>query len=297
MKAVKVDVNNAADFIAYCRKYAYEQDESNIPEDDYLPRDDEPAYLLIDTDGDIVGAAAIMLHREYAEAKKARFRIFHCIDKYYENYKALLDEILNQSGSVDFIYCFITEENHEIRSIWEKLGFSIWRYSWVLERGVNNSAPFEVPEGYSIKAMTGAKDERVWCDIVNEAFANMLGHTHLSPEKITQWMKQDSFIAGGMKMLWHNDKPIGTIALIKETVNNESVIFIEGLAVLNSYQGRGFGRNLLRYGIDFAKNYGVNKVMLSVNAENESAAKLYFDEGFKKHESYICYHKTVNQKN
>ncbi|MCI0449692.1 MAG: GNAT family N-acetyltransferase [Chlorobi bacterium] len=297
MKAVKVDVNNVADFIAYCRKCAAEQDESNVPEDDYLPREDEPAYLLLESNGDVIGAAAIMLHREYVEAKKARFRIFHCINKSYNNYKALLDEILNQSNGVDFVYCFITEGKSDVRTIWEKLGFTVWRYSWVLERGVHKINRFEFPEGCSVKTLAEGKDERAWCDVNNEAFANMLGHTHLRPEKITEWMKQDSYIAGGMKMLWHNDKPIGTIALIKETVNDESVIFIEGLSILNAYQGRGLGRNLLRYGIDFAKNYGVNKVMLSVNAENESAAKLYFDEGFKKHEIYICYHKTVNQKN
>jgi hypothetical protein len=34
--------------------------------------------------------------------------------------------------------------------------------------------------------------------------------------------------------------------------------------------------------------------MLSVNAENEKAAELYFNEGFKKDALYICYHYNIN---
>ncbi len=293
MKIVKLNDDNASDFIAYCKKYAPEQDESFIPTDEYTPKE-ELVYILLDDSNNTAGAAALMLYKEYIEIKKARFRIFHCIDKTHENYKALLDKIFENPLPVDFVYCFIAEEKNDVRDIWEKLGFSIWRYSWVLERGVTGYTPPEFQNGYSVKTMRDGIDELAWCDIVNEAFANMQGHTHLSPEKIVKWKKSADFIAGGLKMLWHNNMPVGTIALIKETENGEDIVFIEAVGILNFYQGRGLGKNMLRSAIDFAEKYGVKKVMLSVNAENESAAELYLKEGFKKKEVVVCYHKRVN---
>jgi mycothiol synthase len=294
LKIVSLNTDNVKNFIAYCKKHAREQDESFIPQDDYTVRTEELVYLLLDNESKVVGAAALMLYKEYIDIKKARFRIFHCIEKSYENYKVLLDKIIEHKLNVDFIYCFIDEKNRIARDIWEKLGFGIWRYSWVLEKDTTSFTAAEFPAGYMIKTMEEGKDEQAWCDIVNEAFAAMHGHTHLSPQKIAYWKKSAEFIDGGLKMLWHNDKPVGTIAMIKETENGENVIFIEAVAILNSYQGRGLGKNLLRYAVEFTNKNGFKKIMLSVNAENESAAELYLKEGFKKIEVVVCYHKKVN---
>ncbi len=296
MKTEIVNSANIAEFIKYCKEHAAEHDESNIPGADYEPRSDEPAFLLKADNGEVIGAASIMLHKEYVDAGKARFRIFHSSACEIDNYKFLLEEIEKNSGIVEYIYCYITEEKSETRSIWEKLGFSVWRYSWVLERNIGAFNPPVFPEGFEIRTMRDGIDEQAWCDIINEAFANMLGHTHLTPEKMGGWKKEECYIPGGMKMLWDTraNRPVGTIAMIKEKENGEDIIFIEAISLLNAYQGKGLGKNLLRYGLEFAQEYGVNKVLLSVNAENSGAAELYFKEGFTKAEVYLCYHKKTN---
>ncbi|HEY3251631.1 MAG TPA: GNAT family N-acetyltransferase [Ignavibacteria bacterium] len=297
MKVTPLTENLIPSFKEYFKTYAHQQDESFPPDEDYVLRSDEPAYLLIDSDNKIAGAAELMMHKEYIEAKTARFRMFHCIEKDYHNYKKLLDAILKHTKGVNDIYCFVEDKCIDTCKVWERLGFNIKRYSFVLKRDIENITPSEFPKGYSLKTFNDGFDERAWCDIINESFANMQGHVHMYPEKLNEWRREPSYIKGGMKMLWHDGKPVGTMALIKESENGEDVIFIEAVGLLNSYQGRGLGKNMLRAGVEFGKNFGANSVMLSVNAENEKAADLYLKEGFKKEAVIICYSLKVNQSN
>lgn len=295
MKTVRLTNELVPKFGEYFTMYSKEQDESFPPQENYTIREDEPVYLLIDERENIIGAAALMLHKQYADVKKARFRIFHCITPDVNHYKMLLEEILKHTGGFRTIYCYITDNQVKTREVWEKLGFTIWRYSWILKRATDECNAVTFPEGFEIKTIREGTDEQAWCDIINEAFANLSGHTEMIPEKIEEWRQSDpSFIKEGMILVWHKDKPVATAAIIKENENGEDVIFIESIGVLNSYQGRGLGRNILRYGVQFAKDFGTKHVMLSVNAENERAAELYLNEGFEKNELYICYHLKLN---
>lgn len=290
MKTVKLTCDRVNDFREYHNKYSSEQDESFPVRDNYTISEDEPVYLLTDDNENISGAAALMLHKEYMEIKEARFRMFHCKEKNIEYYRLLLYEILNHVKGLNSVYCFIQEKYIDVTNIWESLGFKIRRYSWVLVRDTDNFTPPQFPNGFELKTMADGVDEDSWCGIVNEAFEHMLGHTTMYPDKIERWRNDPGYIKGGMKLLWHKDKPVATAALVTEDMNGEETVYIESIGVLNAYQGKGLGRNLVRAGIEFAKNYGVKKIMLSVNAENEKAAELYLNEGFKKDEVYICYH-------
>jgi mycothiol synthase len=281
-------------FKDYFSGYSGEQDESFPPLFDHKARTDEPSFLLVDDNGKILGAAALMLHKEYAGAKTGRFRLFHCIRKEASYYKLLLDEILKYTAGLKDIYCFVEDFRAETRDVWEKLGFKIKRYSWVLKRSTDSYSRPEFRDGFELRTFREGNDEQAWCDIINESFANLHGHTHLYPAKMKEWKKEPSYIQNGMKMLWHNEKPVGTIALAKEKESGEDIIFIEAVGVLNSYQGKGLGKNLIRAGIEFGKNYGVKHVMLSVNAENERAADLYLKEGFNKEALIICYSLEIN---
>ena len=93
---------------------------------------------------------------------------------------------------------------------------------------------------------------------------------------------------------WSEDVKNRKEAILKENENGEDVAFIEAVGILNSYQGRGLGKNLIRAGLEFSMDSGFNNVMLSVNAENERAADLYVREGFKKEALIICYHLKFN---
>lgn len=294
MKTIPLTNDRIKDFRNYYRKFSREQDESYPPQEDYTVREDEPVYLLVDDKGRISGAAALMLHKEYLEAGDARFRMFHCKDSNAEGYKILLDRILEHTHGLNSIYCFIEDRYSDTGAVWKQMGFTPRRYSWVLSRGLEGITEPEFPGEYELKSFREGVDENSWCEIINEAFGNSLGHVRMHPEKITDARKDPSYIKSGVKMLWHNDKPVGTVAMIKEEINGEEVIFIEAIALRNAYQGKGLGKNILRSGVKFAKDFGAKHAMLSVNAENEKAAGMYFKEGFKKEEMFTCYHYIVN---
>lgn len=61
------------------------------------------------------------------------------------------------------------------------------------------------------------------------------------------------------------------------------------LAIIPEYQGQGLGRLLLRASLQFAKEKGYHKTILSVNGENERAQALYVNEGFRQVEGVACY--------
>ena len=296
MKTEPVKLKNSSDFINYCKTYAKEHDESFVPPDDYKPRTDEPAFLLTDENGLVQGAAALMLHKEYTDISRARFRIFHCIVQNIMNYELLLNEIVQNAGKIDYIFCYITDEKRITREIWEKLGFSVWRYSWVLEKDITNIIPAGFPPGFELHTMREGTDETAWCCIINEAFNDIAGHTHLTPGKMDEWKKEKDYFSGGMKLLWDTDsgKPAGLIALSINEEENGRVFFIQTIALLKKYRGMGLGKNLLRYGVETGGKLNFKKAALSVNAENSKAADLYLKEGFKIAEIYLCYHKKIN---
>jgi mycothiol synthase len=179
MKAVELTHEYIDEFIEYCKIYGPEQDESFLPHENFKPGEYDPAFVLFEN-GKIIGAASLILHPEYREAKKGRFRIFHSLNKSSESYGTLLDALLKKINGIDKVYCFINENKTEVRKIWELLGLSIERYSWIFERELNDFKQAVFPEGFSLKVMREGIDEQHWCDIINICFASLAAiHTLL----------------------------------------------------------------------------------------------------------------------
>jgi len=295
LRVDKLTEKNIPAFKHYFKKYSHEQDESCPPLDDFSINEDDPVYLLIE-DGKITGAAALMLQPEYREARLARFRIFHTIDGDYISYNKLLNSILLHTSGLTSIYAFIEDNYSNIANIWVDLGFEARRFAWILRRPAGNNTKPEFPPGFELRTFRDGIDEERWCTITNDAFEHSLGHVRMTPERLAHWRIDSTYIDGGMKLLWHNDKPVATLALTREEQKGEEVLFIDAIGVLTEFQGQGLGRNLLRYGIQYAAENNFGKVMLSVNGENDKAAGIYFKEGFEKEALYKCYYLDVNTK-
>lgn len=293
MKIVPVDKENVNDFISYCVKYAPEHDESYIPRDDFIPNEEEQSYILLNDKNEVTGAVSIMLQQEYIEVKSCRFRIFHSTEQSYENYKMMLDAVLQHCSGIENVFCFTLEDKKKTCEIWEKLGFRIKRYSWVLERETSGVEAVTFPLRFEINNLREGIDEDAWCEIINSAFADIEGHVRMTTERVAEMRKEKEFLEDGMYMAWYDEKPAGLIKLIKTNEEGEDVLFIETLAVHRLFQGKGLGKALLRYGVGRGEEMGLKRTMLTVNAENSNAADLYFKEGFKKTVVYICYNKKL----
>ncbi|MCH7740763.1 MAG: GNAT family N-acetyltransferase [Chloroflexi bacterium] len=82
-------------------------------------------------------------------------------------------------------------------------------------------------------------------------------------------------------------RAVGTATLY--LVPDSSDGFINGLAVLPQYQGRGFGRQILSDAVDGLISRGRESVKIEVQTDNEGALGLYESAGFEKSVTYAYY--------
>ena len=73
------------------------------------------------------------------------------------------------------------------------------------------------------------------------------------------------------------DKPIG-FAYFKTTKNK---INIWSIQIVKNSQGKGYGRKLIEYITDFAKDKKLKKIILEVHINNKRAINFYEKFGFK----------------
>ncbi|MCC6865804.1 MAG: GNAT family N-acetyltransferase [Ignavibacteria bacterium] len=290
MKVVKLNNKRIPAFKEYFNKYSKAQDESYPPQADYSISKNEPVFILLDHTGNIAGVAALMMSHVYKETGSARFRMFHCVEQLAVNYKILLNEILKFTKGLKSIYCFTEENQCAMCNVWEEIGFYAKRYAWILNRNaILNENPVFL-NGYELKPFRTGIDEEALCYVINDAFGNSFGHVKMNSERIKMLQNESSYIDGGILLLWKDKKPVGSISLTSDMDDGIMTLFIDGIAVIHSQQGKGLGKNLLRSGIEFAVKKGYTKVKLSVNTKNEKAAELYFKEGFIKEALYKSYY-------
>ena len=85
-------------------------------------------------------------------------------------------------------------------------------------------------------------------------------------------------------VLVEGNRAIGFLAL--RVVKKREEYMIAFLLIDRRFQGRGYGKILLRYGIDKLKAYGARELEIGVNRKNHVARRLYESAGFKANKVY-----------
>lgn len=289
MKVQKLSHERLSEFLEYCEKYGREHDESYLPDEKFVVNEDNPTYILLNHDEKIVGAVSLIMTPPFRITGKARFRIFHSIADDIEAYKLLLNAVRNHVKGIETVYLFLPKEKSKTGEIFIKLGFRITRYSYYMERCDKESVKSNFPKGIELRPVREGVDEIVWCDIINECFANLAGHVHCTQDKVIEMLSDEELIKDGMKILWDGDKAIGTLCVSAEESEGILFAFIGAVAIISEYRGRNLGRNLIRAAVEFGRDNGYENSSLSVNAENTNAANLYLSEGFKEKAVMVCY--------
>lgn len=286
------------DFINFCKKHRSNLDDSFLYDEDlekFQPGNENPAYMVTNDNGDIIGAVSLIVDDYHKRGKKGRFRIMHAESCEKDDYALMLNAILTHTESLNKIFLFIKEENNKTAEILQELNFNIERYAVLLQREALDITPAFFPEGYSLKTFKPGEDENAWCEVRNAAFANLAGsETPMTPDMVSKMLGSNNNLDGGMLILYHKDNPVGVIRASKEFENGETYTFIGPLAVKPEYQHIGLGKNLLRAALNYGKSQGMPKAMLTANADNIHALDLYFKEGFKKIECVVCYNYNID---
>ncbi len=281
------------DFIRYCIKHKGEIDESFLYDEDlkdFEPNDENPTYVVVNPEKEILAAASLIMDAYHRSGRKARFRIFHSELEDLSYYEMLMQALLKHTGELDEVFLFVPVINVKLMGFMEKLRFSIERYAFLLVKEGIDASEISLPEHYEIRPFVPGKDEEAWCEVRNAAFAHLKGsETPLLPEMVTNMITDKDYIEGGLMFLYHKEKPVGLVRCADDEFENSSIMNIGPVAVIPEYQGKGLGRSLLRAAQRFAKEHSYNKTVLCVNAENERAKALYLQEGFKQVEAVACY--------
>lgn len=83
-----------------------------------------------------------------------------------------------------------------------------------------------------------------------------------------------------------DNKAVGTFALlVMENIAHmgRPSAVVEDVGVLPGLQGKGIGKKMMKYALNYAKEKGCYKMSLSSNLRREQAHQFYESLGFKKH--------------
>ena len=166
-------------------------------------------------------------------------------------------------------------------------GFAFHSTLWDLALDPLARVPVPVwPAAFEARSFEVSRDVDRWVALFNAAFAD-----HATPLQLDA-----SFIAAGLDdptiddadTLVVEDRGTGDLVGFCATAPNrvEGRVAEHGeiwtIGVRPDWQGRGLGRELLRWGVARLRSLGVRDIELSVNGRNERALHLYEDEGFQR---------------
>lgn len=291
-RIIELNNENLQSFKDFCRRNRGKVDDSYLYEEDMVsfePNSQNPTFLYLEG-GKVVAAASLIMDEYNLKANRARFRILYSEKDSKGIYDGIFHRILIHALELDNVYIFVPTYNDTLMARMEKLGFCRERYTYLMVREDDPVKKEEMEEGFSLRAFDPERDTEEWCSVRNICFATVKGNeTPISPDMVRSFSSRNDYLEGGMIILTHNGKSIGIVRGTRDEYEGKPTMNIGSVAVLPEYQGRGFGRVLLREAIRFAKRSGFTRTILAVNADNEGARKIYDREGFKEVEGVVCY--------
>jgi len=160
----------------------------------------------------------------------------------------------------------------------EHHGLVFSRNYWLMERPLGSVPPPEWPAGITFR--TYDRSRRALEDlhaVYNNSFAD---HDHFAPgtieeaENVTQ---ADVFRADGLALAYRGDDCVGFCRCTIFPGRGE----ISVIGTAKRARGIGLGRALLRWGVAWLQAEGAPRVTLMVDGENETALRLYRQEGYE----------------
>jgi mycothiol synthase len=164
-------------------------------------------------------------------------------------------------------------------------GFTFHSTLWDLE--LPEAAPVTAPNwpaGHVARPYDRTRDARPWATLFNAAFADHPTPLQIADEAVESAADDPTIEDADTILLEDSDGGalIGFCATTPERIDGavgpDAEIWTIG--VRPDRQGRGIGRQLLRWGVHRLREIGARHVFLSVNGRNEGALGLYLSEGF-----------------
>lgn len=216
------------DFFNYCRKHRAKIVSGNIQEQDLLQFKllDNPTYIAVNKENHIVGAISLNLDDYSRDIKEGRIRIFHCETNEGELYKLMFNKIRNHTKDLNSLIVFLMEDDEITAEILKNIGFVTDGYSFTMIREDKEIGEIKFPEGFELRTFRIGYDEKDWCVIRNIGFGD---EGLMTPDMIHIFYDDEAYIDGGMKILYHMNKPVGTIRTTMEYEDDVPYVYCIGV--------------------------------------------------------------------
>lgn len=157
----------------------------------------------------------------------------------------------------------------------EEVGYQLKKVDWRMEIEFDEPPPApQWPQGISARPYIQGQEERVAHGIIQEAFSDLAHRTYHPFEEWVAWaIQREDFDPSLLFLLLDGEKHIGAVLGF---VQGEMGGWVRQLAVLKPWQGRGIGKQFLRYVFGEFYRRDVRKVGLIVDSENPSGATHFY---------------------
>jgi mycothiol synthase len=132
-------------------------------------------------------------------------------------------------------------------------------------------------------------DDTAWLELNSLAFADHPEQGKLTQRDLDARMAEPWFEPEDFLLLWDDDELIGFCWLKVDGAVGE----LYAVGVAPGRQGEGIGRTLVEAGLNRLAERGIRTSTLYVEADNESAVRLYRSYGFTKHTIDIQYRRAA----
>jgi mycothiol synthase len=167
------------------------------------------------------------------------------------------------------------------------------RHFWHMQIDlIRPSAAGPPPAGIEISGIGAAVDIRAVHTVLEEAFAEGWDH---HPRLFDRWAEEEASNPRYDPSLWlvarDAEKPVG--ALTASIASDGG--WVDSLAVLGPYRGRGIGATLLQRSFALLASRGLRRVILNVDTQNPTGATaLYERQGMQVAQGWDLWERTAN---
>lgn len=160
---------------------------------------------------------------------------------------------------------------------------SLWQLE--LDPDASCGAP-AFPAGVRVRPFVPGADEPAFVALVNDTFRDHPSPLEVDVEAVRRVNAAPDFDPSTILLVEPADAPDRLIGFCRVGRYRDDDAVMTGevrlLGVRSEARRRGLGRALVRWGVDDLRHRGVDRIVLSVEGQNESALGIYETEGFRR---------------
>jgi mycothiol synthase len=194
-------------------------------------------------------------------------------------------------GARVVIHNWINALNADACALLEREGYIPVRYFFRMEIELNKEPSLvSWPAGFSVRSGDTGQDLRPFYQTTEEAMADHWGHVDVPFEEWRERHTGQQFDPSQWFLVRDGDEPAGA-ALCRIS---DGIGWVDTLAVLTPWRGRGLGTALLRHAFRDFYERGIRRIALGVDTKNPTGAtRLYEREEMRVCQQYATYGKEL----